>query len=67
MMLVNHVSRYHVAMQAVRGAARWNEKVSVRLMELLGELQHAIAKHGEYILEHKEGGLYLSCQLWIVC
>lgn len=55
MMLVNHVSRYHVAMQAVRGAARWNEKVSTRLIELLAELQHSVKRCRKYILEHKEG------------
>lgn len=55
MMLLNHVSRYHVAMEAVRGAARFNEKVSTKLMELVGELQHNIKKHQEYILKHKDG------------
>lgn len=56
MMLVNHVSRYHVAMQAVRGAAKCNQTVSMRLTELLAELQQKIKHSQKYILEHKEGG-----------
>lgn len=54
MMLCNHVSRYHVAIQAVKGAAKFNEKVSVRLVELVAEFQHRIKKHQEYILKHKD-------------
>ena len=39
MMLRNHVSRYHVAMGAVKGATFVNERVALRAMELNGELQ----------------------------
>lgn len=60
MMLVNHVSRYHVAMNAVRGAAKWNERVSTRLTELLAELQQSIKECRGYILEHKQG-VYPQC------
>lgn len=54
MMLCNHVSRYHVAIEAVKGASRFNEKVTTRLTELLGDFQHNIKKHQEYILKHKD-------------
>jgi xylulose-5-phosphate/fructose-6-phosphate phosphoketolase len=42
MMLRNHVSRYHVAVEAVRGAALVNERVALRAMELNSELQSKI-------------------------
>ncbi|KAF2191538.1 D-xylulose 5-phosphate/D-fructose 6-phosphate phosphoketolase, partial [Zopfia rhizophila CBS 207.26] len=53
MMLVNHVSRYHVMEYALRGGAKVNEKVKVRLVPLLAELKHMIQKTRDYIL--KEG------------
>lgn len=56
MMLVNHVSRYHVAIQAVKGAAKWNQMVSTRLTELTTELLREIKQCQRYILENKQGG-----------
>lgn len=56
MMLVNHVSRYHVAIQAVKGAAKWNQMVSTRLTELTTELLREIKQCRRYILENKQGG-----------
>lgn len=55
MMLVNHVSRFHVAQAAVRGAARRNEKVRVRQQELLTELNHDITATRKYIIENRKG------------
>jgi xylulose-5-phosphate/fructose-6-phosphate phosphoketolase len=52
MMLVNEVSRYHVAQQAVRGAAIRNEKVRLRQRELLTELGQDIREAREHILNH---------------
>jgi xylulose-5-phosphate/fructose-6-phosphate phosphoketolase len=53
MMLVNKVSRFHVAEAAVRGAARRNEKVGVRQQELLSELASDIRATKKYILQHR--------------
>ena len=44
MMLRNHVSRYHIAMEAVSGAALVNERVALRAMELNSELQSKIKR-----------------------
>jgi xylulose-5-phosphate/fructose-6-phosphate phosphoketolase len=49
MMLVNHVSRYHVMEYALRGGAKVNEKIRVRLVPLLADLKHRIQKTREYI------------------
>ncbi|CRG85902.1 hypothetical protein PISL3812_02905 [Talaromyces islandicus] len=53
MMLVNKVSRFHVAEAAVRGASKRNEKVSVRQQELLSELASDIKATKRYILQHR--------------
>jgi xylulose-5-phosphate/fructose-6-phosphate phosphoketolase len=53
MMLLNHVSRYHVMQYALRGGAKVNEKVKVKLVPLLADVKHRIQKTREYIL--KEG------------
>lgn len=66
MMLVNHVSRYHVAMQAVKGAAKWNERVSMALTELVAELQQKIKECRRYIMEHKEGAYTQHPRNWAV-
>ncbi|CUS13496.1 unnamed protein product [Tuber aestivum] len=49
MMLRNGVSRYHVAIQAVRGGAKVNGVVAVRMVTVIGELQHRIRKTEEHI------------------
>lgn len=51
MMLRNETSRYHVMMQAIKGAARVNPKVSLNLVEYLGNVKHQIAKVSEFILK----------------
>ena len=55
MLLMNRTSRYHVAMQAIKGAAKTNEKVRVRLHELMSELDGMIKRTQEYIVVHKTG------------
>lgn len=52
MMLVNRVSRFHVAIQAVKGAATRNEKLRLRLHELVKEFEGAVTEATEYILEN---------------
>lgn len=55
MMLVNRVSRYHVAQHALRGAAKVNEKVRVRHQELNSELENLIVGARKYILQNHNG------------
>jgi xylulose-5-phosphate/fructose-6-phosphate phosphoketolase len=52
MMLVNEVSRFHVAKSAIRGAAKKNERVLLMQHELLSGLEHDIRKSREFILRH---------------
>ncbi|KAF1834214.1 D-xylulose 5-phosphate/D-fructose 6-phosphate phosphoketolase [Decorospora gaudefroyi] len=52
MMLLNHVSRYHVMEYALRGGAQVNEKVRARLVPLEADLKHRIQKTRDYILEN---------------
>ena len=55
MMLVNQTSRFHVAKAAIRGAAKRNEKVRLRLHELISELEHEIVETTRVIIETKTG------------
>lgn len=55
MMLVNEVSRFHVAIAAIRGAAIRNEKVRIQHQELVTGLNHDMVRTKKYILEHKTG------------
>jgi xylulose-5-phosphate/fructose-6-phosphate phosphoketolase len=43
MMLCNHTSRFHVAMEAVRGG-KGNPVIQTKRQELLASLDHAISK-----------------------
>jgi len=52
MMLLNHVSRYHVMEYALRGGAQVNKKVQARLVPLVADLKHRIQKTRDYILEN---------------
>ncbi|GKZ78218.1 hypothetical protein AnigIFM56816_001604 [Aspergillus niger] len=54
MMLLNRVSRYHVAQAAVIGASRRNEKVQVRQHELVSEFGHNIVETRKYILANRK-------------
>lgn len=55
MMLLNQTSRYHVAMHAVRGAAKSNPKVNLKLHELVSEFDGMVKRTQEYIVEHRTG------------
>ncbi|OCL04496.1 D-xylulose 5-phosphate/D-fructose 6-phosphate phosphoketolase [Glonium stellatum] len=50
MMLLNHVSRFHVMEYALRGGAKVNEEVRVKLVSTLAEVKHRMQKAREYIL-----------------
>jgi len=55
MMIVNRVSRYHVAVAAVKGGSIRNEKVRLDMHELTSGIRHAMAKTEEYILAKGKG------------
>lgn len=55
MLLLNSTSRFHVAIQAVKGAAKRNEKVQLRLHDLTSQLTGLITETKKYIGEHKSG------------
>ena len=57
MMLLNETSRYHVAIQAVKGAALTNDLVRLHLHELVSELEVEIKKTQRFIVEEKTGML----------
>ncbi|KAF2431718.1 putative phosphoketolase [Tothia fuscella] len=52
MMLVNKVSRFHVAINAIKGAALKNEKVRLRQHELVTALERDIKKTQDYVRGH---------------
>lgn len=61
MMLVNRVSRFHVAKIAVEGASIRNERVRIRRQELLSEFDQDIRHTRKYIIaNHKGTFLYSS-------
>jgi xylulose-5-phosphate/fructose-6-phosphate phosphoketolase len=55
MMLCNHVSRYHVAEAALRGAAKHNPRVAVDAHELISHVLHLAQKDHDYIYAHGKG------------
>ncbi|EGE02360.1 phosphoketolase [Trichophyton equinum CBS 127.97] len=55
MMLLNRVSRFHVAKAAVLGGSRRNEKVRIRQQELLTAFEHEIRSARKYIIENHKG------------
>lgn len=60
MMLVNRVSRFHVAQAAIRGASVKNEKIRIRQHELHAELNANIKQTRRHIVQHKEGERMIS-------
>lgn len=62
MMIVNHVSRWHVAEAAVKGAAVRNEKVRVDMHEALSSIRHELKKTKEYIMANGKGRSELFLQ-----
>ena len=55
MMIRNNVSRYDVAMHAIRGAGPHNPKISLRQHELISNLKHEVAKIQEFIFKNGTG------------
>ncbi|KAJ9617308.1 hypothetical protein H2200_001029 [Cladophialophora chaetospira] len=60
MMLLNKTSRYHVAIQAIKGAAKRNEKVRLRLHELTSDLTGRIGEITKFIIKEKTDPDYLD-------
>ncbi|KAI8304836.1 putative phosphoketolase [Colletotrichum sp. SAR11_59] len=52
MMLVNCVSRYDVAIRALKGGAEVNEKVKAKLDGAIGEIEASVREVREFIQEH---------------
>ncbi|KAL3300183.1 XFP domain-containing protein [Colletotrichum asianum] len=52
MMLVNCVSRYDVAIRALKGGAEVNEKVKAKLDGAIGEIEAKVREVREFIQEH---------------
>lgn len=52
MLLLNHVSRFHVAEYAIKGGSIGNEKVRANETELLSDIRQEITKSREYVMEH---------------
>ena len=59
MMIRNNVSRYDVAMHAIRGAGRHNAKISLRQHELISNLKSEMKKIQAYIMANGTGEDYL--------
>ncbi len=55
MMVKNHVSRYDVAVAAIRGAATTNEKVATYAHEKINYLLHLAEKDKQYAKENGKG------------
>ena len=55
MMLVNQVSRFHVAKAAIKGGAMRNKKVRIQQHELLSQLDHDIVATRKYIIANRKG------------
>jgi xylulose-5-phosphate/fructose-6-phosphate phosphoketolase len=54
MLLRNHVSRYHVAIQAVKFGASVNKEVEKKREEIIKELERRIKEHQDYLQESGE-------------
>lgn len=57
MMLLNETSRYHVAIKAISGGAKRNEKVRIKAQELISNMNVMITKTRKSIVEDKKGEL----------
>jgi xylulose-5-phosphate/fructose-6-phosphate phosphoketolase len=55
MMLLNETSRFHVAIKVVEGGAKKNEKVRLKMHELVSELKNDVEEARRYIVEKKAG------------
>lgn len=55
MMLLNEVSRYHVAMHSLKGAARVNESIKDKLYSHLKTLEKEVSDITDYIMKESKG------------
>jgi xylulose-5-phosphate/fructose-6-phosphate phosphoketolase len=55
MMLLNHVSRFHVAEHALKGGARVNAGISSKLPEILKKLEDQVNEIKDYIMDNGKG------------
>ena len=60
MMLLNQTSRYHVAINAVKGGAKRNSKIQLHLHELVTTLEGEIKKTLDFIIKEKTDPAYLN-------
>lgn len=60
MMLLNETSRYHVAIAAIKGAAKRNQKVELKMHELVSELESEIKRTQGFIVREKTDPAYLT-------
>lgn len=61
MMLVNEVSRFHVARAAVRGGSIRNERVRLRQQEFLTTFDHDVRSTRQYIIANHKGAYTPNC------
>ncbi|MFA7278305.1 MAG: phosphoketolase family protein [Candidatus Gracilibacteria bacterium] len=52
MVVRNKTSRYHLAMEAIRHAARYNEIVAKKMPKLIKFFEQQLADHSKYIVKH---------------
>ena len=52
MFLRNNVSRYHLAIRAVRHASRYNPRVAAKAHTLIASFESQITEHKEYIVKN---------------
>jgi len=60
MMLLNHTSRYDVAINAVKGGARRNSQIQLHLHELVTSIESDIKKTQDFIMKEKTDPGYLD-------
>lgn len=64
MQVRNATSRYHVAIEAIKVAAKVNNKVSVKAEELIAYFNHKLVEHEEYIVRYGEDMPEIQNWVW---
>jgi xylulose-5-phosphate/fructose-6-phosphate phosphoketolase len=64
MLIRNNVSRYHLAMRAVKHAAKRNPRVDAKQKLLMATFQAKILEHTEYIIKHGKDPEEVSNWVW---
>jgi len=60
MMIANQTDRFSIAIHAIRGGAKVNNKVAAHAHETCSYLRHLMQKEREYILENGKGTFVFS-------